>query len=73
MKCCSARQLVGSLLSDPQEHDQFEGQMYAEQEMPPKSFREKFPSIYGTDCSELKYTASHLELSFDILVVCFRV
>lgn len=71
MKCCSARQRVGSLLSDPQEHDQLEGQMYAEQKMSPESFREKFPCIYGTDCRELKYMT--FELSCDNLVVCFRV
>lgn len=33
--------------------------------------REVFPCICGTDSRELKYTTLHLELSCDILVVCF--
>jgi hypothetical protein len=37
----SARQPVGSVLSDAQEHDKLEGKIYAEQEISPKSFREK--------------------------------
>jgi len=42
MKRCSARQRVGSLLSDPQEHDQLEGQTYAEKRCLQSRFERSF-------------------------------
>jgi hypothetical protein len=41
MKCCSARHRVGSL-SDPQEHDQLEGQTYAEKRCLQSRFERSF-------------------------------
>ena len=78
MKCCSLRQGVGSLLSDPQEHFQQQGQMYAEKEMfpVPRVLSEKRFSCFCNTLQGIcliKYAASHLELSCSILIVFSRL